>query len=152
MQAVKISVVVFVCAASLVLSAPVENEPVPIVAQESDIQPDGTFKWSFETGDGVKQEQSGQPKQIEQEVAIVLQGSASWIDDEGNPHQLTYIADENGYQPQSADIPVAPEVPAAIARSLEYNSAHPEQEAEQPQVQAELRAQPQPLQPQPAEG
>ncbi|XP_030759750.1 endocuticle structural glycoprotein SgAbd-3-like isoform X2 [Sitophilus oryzae] len=137
---------------SIVVSDSVDRQHVRIISQENDIQPDGTFRWSFETEDGTKQEQNGQPKQIEQEVAIVLQGSASWIDDEGNPHQLTYIADENGYQPQSADIPVAPEVPAAIARSLEYNSAHPEQEAEQPQVQAELRAQPQPLQPQPAEG
>lgn len=50
-----------VCA---VLSAPAEKEPVPIVAQESDLQPDGNFKWSFETGDGVKQEQIGQPKQV----------------------------------------------------------------------------------------
>lgn len=42
------------------------------------------------------------------------------------------MADENGYQPQSADIPQAPEVPAAILRALEYNAAHPEQDNETP--------------------
>ncbi|XP_076256899.1 larval cuticle protein 1-like isoform X1 [Rhynchophorus ferrugineus] len=133
MNSLLVSFIGLLCVAA-VLSAPAENEPVPIVAQESDIQPDGTFKWSFETGDGVKVEQTGQPKQIDQETAVVLQGSASWTDNEGNPHQLTYVADENGYQPQSADIPVAPEVPPAIARALEYNAAHPEQDGE-PQSQ-----------------
>ncbi|XP_066151881.1 larval cuticle protein 1-like [Euwallacea fornicatus] len=126
---------VFLGFVSLVFGAPAGQEPVPIVAQESDLQPDGTFKWSFETGDGVKQEQTGQPKQIEQESPVVLQGSASWTDSEGNPHQLTYVADENGYQPQSADIPQAPEIPAAIARALEYNAAHPEQDAQEPAKQ-----------------
>ncbi|XP_066260096.1 endocuticle structural glycoprotein ABD-4-like [Euwallacea similis] len=117
----------------LVRGAPQQptKEPVPIISQESDIQPDGTFKWSFEAGDGTKAEQSGQPKQIEKETPVVMQGAASWTDNEGGQHQLTYTADENGYQPQSPDIPVAPEIPAAIQRALEYNAAHPEQDNEQ---------------------
>lgn len=140
-------VFVLVAAVCAVLGAPQNKEPVPIISQESDIQPDGTFKWSFESGDGTKAEQSGQPKQVtiqsasrtrllkehsqvEQETPLVYQGSASWTDNEGTQHQLTYIADENGYQPQSPDIPVAPEIPAAIQRALEYNAAHPEQDGE----------------------
>ncbi|KAH1001916.1 endocuticle structural glycoprotein ABD-4 [Dendroctonus ponderosae] len=121
---------VLLAAVCAVLGAPQNKEPVPIISQESDIQPDGTFKWSFESGDGTKAEQSGQPKQVEQETPLVYQGSASWTDNEGTQHQLTYIADENGYQPQSPDIPVAPEIPAAIQRALEYNAAHPEQDGE----------------------
>ncbi|CAG9769056.1 unnamed protein product [Ceutorhynchus assimilis] len=107
-----------------VICAP-PGDQVPIVSQESDIQPDGSFRWSFQTGDGTRQEQQGQPKQIGQETAIVLQGAASWKDNEGKDHQLTYIADENGYQPQGSDIP---QIPPAIARALEYNAAHPEQD------------------------
>ncbi|KAL1513528.1 hypothetical protein ABEB36_002929 [Hypothenemus hampei] len=129
---VNVSLIVLVSAISAVLCAPAEQEPVAIIAQESDVQPDGTFKWSFETADGIKQEQTGETRQIADENAIVLQGSASWTDNEGNTHQLTYVADENGYQPQSADIPQAPEIPAAIARSLEYNAANPYQETETP--------------------
>ncbi|KAL1513531.1 hypothetical protein ABEB36_002932 [Hypothenemus hampei] len=131
---VKVVIVTLLVIISVVVSgAPQQSakEPVPIISQESDIQPDGTFKWSFETGDGTKAEQSGQPKQIEQETPVIVQGSASWTDNEGNQHQLTYTADENGYQPQSPDIPVAPEIPAAIQRALEYNAAHPEQDKEQ---------------------
>lgn len=57
---------VLFCATVVVLGAPQQptKEPVPIISQESDIQPDGTFKWSFESGDGTKAEQSGQPKQV----------------------------------------------------------------------------------------
>lgn len=69
--------------------------------------------------------------QIEKETPVVMQGAASWTDNEGGQHQLTYTADENGYQPQSPDIPVPPEIPAAIQRALEYNAAHPEQDNEQ---------------------
>ncbi|ENN72697.1 hypothetical protein D910_00628 [Dendroctonus ponderosae] len=71
---------------------------------------------------------------IDQETPVVLQGSASWTDSEGNPHQLSYVADENGYQPQSDDIPQAPEIPAAIARALEYIAAHPQPDSEKQQA------------------
>lgn len=39
--------------------------------------------------------------------AIVVKGSYQFIDDKGETHTLTFIADENGYQPQSDDIPLA---------------------------------------------
>ncbi|XP_050300042.1 endocuticle structural glycoprotein SgAbd-3-like [Anthonomus grandis grandis] len=124
-----------VIASTAVLGAPQlqqqQGKEVPIISQESDIQPDGSFKWSFEAGDGTKAEQSGQPKQIEKETPVVMQGSASWTDNEGGNHQLTYVADENGYQPQSNDLPIAPEIPAAIQRALEWNAAHPEQDGNQ---------------------
>lgn len=61
---VKVASLVFFTVLGCVLAAPAEQEPVAILAQESDIQPDGSFKWSFETADGVKQEQTGQPKQV----------------------------------------------------------------------------------------
>ncbi|KAH1004877.1 larval cuticle protein 1-like [Dendroctonus ponderosae] len=131
---VKFAIIAFLGLVAVGQCAPAETEPVPIVAQDSDIQPDGAFKWSFETGDGAKQEQTGVPKQIDQETPVVLQGSASWTDSEGNPHQLSYVADENGYQPQSDDIPQAPEIPAAIARALEYIAAHPQPDSEKQQA------------------
>ncbi|KAF7286181.1 hypothetical protein GWI33_007141 [Rhynchophorus ferrugineus] len=119
-----LKVVVFVG----LIAAVFGGEEVPIVSQSGDVSPDGTFEWSYQSGDGTAQQQSGQLKQIGEEAGEAVQGSASWTDPEGGSHQLTYVADENGYQPQSADIPVAPEIPAAIARSLAWIAAHPQPE------------------------
>ncbi|KAF7286184.1 hypothetical protein GWI33_007144 [Rhynchophorus ferrugineus] len=101
-------------------------QPVPIVSQTGDVRPDGSFEWSYQSGDGSAQQQSGQLKQIGKEAGEAVQGSASWTDPEGGQHQLTYVADENGYQPQSADIPVPPPIPQAILRALEWIAAHPQ--------------------------
>lgn len=121
--------VVFTGLLAVVLCAPAEPEPVAIISQNSDIQPDGTFQWTYESADGTKQEQNGSPKQVDKDdVAEVVQGAVSWTDPEGGKHELSYVADENGFQPQSADVPVAPEVPAQIARALEWIAAHPEPE------------------------
>ncbi|XP_030757056.1 endocuticle structural glycoprotein SgAbd-3-like [Sitophilus oryzae] len=109
-------------------AVPESKEPVPILAQDSEVQPDGSFKWSFESGDGTKQEQSGVPKPAENGTIEAIQGSVSWTDPEGGQHALTYTADENGFVPQGSDVPVGPEVPAAIARALEYIAAHPQPE------------------------
>lgn len=118
-------VLVFSSLLALALSAPAQ-EPVAIVSQDSDIQPDGTFQWTYESADGTKQQQNGAPKPVDKEVAEVLQGAVSWTDPEGGKHELSYVADENGFQPQGADVPVPPEVPAQIARALEWIAAHPE--------------------------
>ncbi|KAF7286198.1 hypothetical protein GWI33_007158 [Rhynchophorus ferrugineus] len=119
-------IVIFSGVLAVVLSAAVPaQEPVAILSQSADVQPDGSFQWNYESADGTKQEQSAVVRQVGEEVVPVVQGSASWVDAEGVAHELRYVADENGYQPQSADIPVAPEVPAAIARALQWIAAHP---------------------------
>ncbi|KAF7286194.1 hypothetical protein GWI33_007154 [Rhynchophorus ferrugineus] len=121
-------IVVFSGLLAVVLCA--TEEPVAIVAQESDIQPDGAFQWSYESADGTKQEQSASIKQVGDVSVPALRGSVSWKDADGVAHELSYVADENGYQPQSADIPVPPEVPAAITRALEWIAAHPSKESD----------------------
>jgi hypothetical protein len=81
---------------------------------------------SFETGDGTKAEQSGQLKNLgPDDDGEAVTGSFSYIAPDGVTYSVSYIADENGFQPQGSHLQ---QVSAAIARSLEYNKAHPEEE------------------------
>lgn len=62
-----------------------------------------------------------------------MQGSFQYTADDGTPISLTYIADENGFQPQGAHLPTPPPIPPAIQRSLDFLAANP-----QPEDQAEI--------------
>lgn len=35
------------------------TEPIPIISQSQEINPDGSYKWSYETGNGIKAEEQG---------------------------------------------------------------------------------------------
>jgi hypothetical protein len=81
---------------------------------------------SFETGDGTKAEQSGQLKNLgPNDDGESVTGSFSYVAPDGVTYSVTYIADENGFQPQGSHLH---QISEAIARSIEYNKAHPEEE------------------------
>ncbi|XP_064542529.1 larval cuticle protein 65Ag1-like [Drosophila montana] len=98
--------IVFVALFALALAAPVDD--VKIVRLDSDVQPD-SYKYGLETSDGTQKDEQGQLKNIgtEQE-AISVKGSFSFVADDGQTYVVNYIADENGFQPQGAHLPVAP--------------------------------------------
>ncbi|XP_062132844.1 larval cuticle protein 65Ag1-like [Drosophila sulfurigaster albostrigata] len=100
--------IVFVALFAVALAAPTGQE-AQIVRSESEVGPE-SFKYASETSDGTDIQSQGELKQIEQELALVIKGSYKWVDTDGQTHLINYIADENGYQPQGADIPVAPVV------------------------------------------
>ncbi|KAF7286191.1 hypothetical protein GWI33_007151 [Rhynchophorus ferrugineus] len=120
-------ILVVSCILAVVYSASVKD-PVAIISQNSDIRPDGSFDWIYEAADGSKHQQKASVKQVGKETATTLEGIVSWVDLEGHRHEISYVADENGYQARGADLPVAPEVPKAIVRALEWIAAHPEPE------------------------
>lgn len=131
-------VLVLLVSVAVTLSVPVEksgrveNEVVPIISQEQEIFPDGKYKFSYESGDGSKASQEGGLKQIDKETtAGVAQGSFTYQGDDGKTYSVTYIADENGYQPQGEHLPVPPEIPPAIQRALEYLATAPPQTEEE---------------------
>ncbi|XP_063361611.1 larval cuticle protein 1-like, partial [Cydia amplana] len=107
--------VVFVAAlVAVALAAPAEPEPVKILRSEFDQQPEGGYSYAIETEDGVKKEEVGEIKSVNDEEnkphnVVIVRGSYSYTDKEGTPHTLTYVADENGFQPLSEDIPKAPQ-------------------------------------------
>lgn len=132
--------VLIVGTASAVLRRPPNRDGnAAIVRQYSDLSPDGAYEYGFETDNGIQVEESGVGGQS-------VQGSAKWTDNDGNHFELSYIADENGYQPVGAHIPTPPPIPDYILRSIAYNAAHPQvdgnefkQRKPEPEFQAVIR-------------
>ncbi|XP_077291770.1 larval cuticle protein LCP-17-like [Arctopsyche grandis] len=119
----------FVAAVSADVSHILKGGPdadAPILKQSLDIGVDGSYQFNYETGNGISAQETGSLKNVGAEnEAQVAQGSAQWTAPDGTPIQLTYIADENGFQPQGAHLPTPPPVPEAILRALEYIRQHP---------------------------
>lgn len=98
---------------------------VPIVSQEMEADPEGKYRWSYETGDGSKVSQEGELRALGEEQGIVQRGQFSYQGDDGTTYSVSYVADENGYQPVGEHLPVAPEVPAPIQKALEFLATAP---------------------------
>ncbi|XP_030749695.1 endocuticle structural glycoprotein SgAbd-2-like [Sitophilus oryzae] len=105
-----------------------QNAQIPILKFNSDVRPDGSYEYSYQTGNGINVEERGQQTRTAEGEGTAAQGFYQFTSPEGVPVYLQYVADENGFQPQSDVLPTPPPIPAAILRSLEYNAAHPEQE------------------------
>ncbi|EDV41235.1 uncharacterized protein Dana_GF23525 [Drosophila ananassae] len=101
----KFAIVLFALFAVAVAAPPQE---VQILRSESDVGP-ASFKYAYETSDGAQAQADGQLKQVGKEEAIVVRGSYSFVADDGLTYTVNYVADENGFQPQGAHLPVAPE-------------------------------------------
>lgn len=76
------------------------------------------FVYRWELSDGSKHEEQGQLKnQGTENEAIAVQGQYSWVGPDGVTYTVTYIADENGFQPQIQQGPGGA-VPSAVIASL----------------------------------
>ncbi|XP_026328835.1 larval cuticle protein LCP-17-like isoform X2 [Hyposmocoma kahamanoa] len=112
-------------AASTVARTATGNDyEAPILRSESDVNAEG-FNYIYETGNGISAQAHGALKKVDNQDVISIQGEYQYQAPDGTNVRFSYVADENGYQPQSDLLPVAPEIPAAIVRSLEYIAAHP---------------------------
>lgn len=63
-----------------------------------------------------------------QEPIEEAQGSFQYTAPDGAQIQVTYVANEGGFQPQGSHLPVPPPIPPEIQKALEWNAAHPEEE------------------------
>lgn len=129
MNAVLVPLILLVACASAAPADP-QQQVIPIVSQTQEgPNPDGSYKWSFEAGNGIQANEEGQVKNAGSEnEAMEAKGGYSYKGDDGVDISLTYVADENGFQPQGAHLPTPPPIPEAIKKALEWNAAHPEPE------------------------
>lgn len=118
------------------LSAPAQltgNEVIPILSQDSEVNFDGSYRSSYETGNGISAQEQGQLKNAgnPETEAEEVQGSFQYTAPDGTPIGIQYVANEFGFQPQGAHLPVAPTpppVPEAIQRALDWIAKNPQPE------------------------
>ncbi|XP_032510810.1 endocuticle structural glycoprotein ABD-4-like [Danaus plexippus] len=110
--------------ANMIAQAQRPNDQIPIIRFETDgPNVDGSYKWLYETGNEINAEESGYVKNFgkgEGQEIQVAEGRFSYKAPDGSPIALTYIADENGFQPQGSHLPTPPPIPPAIQRALDY--------------------------------
>ncbi|XP_041449387.1 pupal cuticle protein 20 [Drosophila obscura] len=101
------------------------GEVIPIIKLESKVNTDGSYKYEYETGNGIMAEEMGYLKNagVEGEEAQVAEGSFSYTSPEGDAISLTYIADENGFQPMGDHLPTPPPIPIEIQEALDLLAA-----------------------------
>ncbi|XP_016933628.4 larval cuticle protein 65Ag1-like [Drosophila suzukii] len=74
----------------------------------SEVGPEN-FAFDWKTSDGQQAEAQGVLQNAGSDhEALAVKGSYSYVGDDGVTYTVTYIADENGFQPHGAHLPVAP--------------------------------------------
>ncbi|KAI8423927.1 hypothetical protein MSG28_002598 [Choristoneura fumiferana] len=68
----------------------------------------GTNSGGYETSNGIQQQEQAQLNNVGTEnESIAVRGSYSYTGSDGVVYTVTYVADENGFQPQGAHLPKA---------------------------------------------
>lgn len=103
-------IVILALAVTACLAKPVDDSAnAQILKYENEnIGIDG-YKFAYETSDGTSHQEEAELKNAGSEnEAISVRGSFSWTAPDGQVYTVTYIADENGFQPQGDHLPKAP--------------------------------------------
>ncbi|PSN39556.1 Endocuticle structural glycoprotein SgAbd-4 [Blattella germanica] len=105
------------------------EEPIAIISQNSNFNPDGSYEYNYETANGIKAQEVGTLKKAqnpEDGNVVVAQGSYSYKTPDGVQITLNYVADDVlGFVPQGDHLPTAPPVPPAIQKALDYLATLP---------------------------
>ncbi|XP_019872733.1 flexible cuticle protein 12 [Aethina tumida] len=105
-------VVIALFALLAVASATPINPEASAVVVRSDLDNIGVgpFRYAYETSNGIAAEEQGQIINANTDAeSIAVRGQFQYVGPDGVLYRVTYIADENGFQPQGAHLPVAPQ-------------------------------------------
>lgn len=124
LQAIAFVAFIAVAAAGLLPTQQASSDAqAQVLRSESIVNPE-SFQYVYETSNGIRGQEAGQLKQIGESQGIATQGEFSWNSPDGQPIQFSFVADENGYQPQGDFLPTPPPIPEAIVRTLRYLAEH----------------------------
>jgi len=99
-----------------------------ILKQVQEFDPVGIYRVDFATENGIQSAEQGSVKDIQAKEGPVAakEGSYTYTGPDGVQYTVNWIADEFGFRASGAHLPVAPEVPAEIQRSLELIASQPQ--------------------------
>ncbi|KAH8314831.1 hypothetical protein KR074_000829, partial [Drosophila pseudoananassae] len=104
----KFAIVLFALFAVAIAAPTASSNEATVLRYESDVGPEN-YLYALETSDGVSKQEEGHLENVgTKNEAIVVRGSYSFVAKDGQTYTVNYIADENGFQPQGAHLPVAP--------------------------------------------
>ncbi|CAK1553617.1 unnamed protein product [Leptosia nina] len=97
-------------------AAAANPQEVQILKLETENDGLGSYRYALEQSDGTKKEEQGELKNAgTDDEAISVRGSYSWVGLDGVTYTVTYVADENGFQPTLEQGPGGVLSPALIA-------------------------------------
>ncbi|CAB3221381.1 unnamed protein product [Arctia plantaginis] len=97
---------------AIAVAAPPE-EPYKILRSDFQQQPEGGYVYSFETENGINRQEQGELKEALDEEnkphqVVVVRGSYSYKNNEGQVDTINYFADETGFHAEGDSIPKVP--------------------------------------------
>merc|ERR1711915_635740 len=110
--------IILACLAAVALAAPQQQREQPPVAILRDDRVDdgaGNFQYSFAADNGIEMEVAGSPGA---EGAVVMRGFYLLPREDGSLGRVEFVADENGFHPQSDLLPVGPPPPPHVQELL----------------------------------
>lgn len=103
------------------LAASDEDKYAQITKYESNIDEFGNYKYDYATSNGINAGEQGVGGQS-------ASGGFSYQSPEGEFVQVSYVANEDGFQPSGSHLPTPPPIPEHILKALEYIRTHPPKE------------------------
>ncbi|XP_063598398.1 cuticle protein AM/CP1114-like [Penaeus indicus] len=102
-------------------AVPQKDRPIAILRDDRIAPESGSYSFQFETENGIRHTEDGSPGEKGQTNS---QGVYSYLLDDGSVVEVTYVANENGFQAQSPLLPVAPAfphpIPEYVLRQIEF--------------------------------
>ncbi|XP_042241695.1 cuticle protein AM1159-like [Homarus americanus] len=111
--------VLLACLAAVAVAAPQGDERpvVEIIKDERSDSGDGNFNYAFEADNGISMSVSGTPGA---EGQSNMQGVYSFILPDGTIAEIRFIANENGFQPESPLLPTPHPLPAHAIEQIRF--------------------------------